>query len=122
MLANMRRKVAERYPWIEAWTPVNEPLTTARFSCLYGHWYPHGRDIETMFRGLANECLATLYAMRRSARSIRRAAGRHRGSRQDLLDRALAYQAEHENERRWLSLDLLAGRVVPGPSLSTPGC
>ena len=31
----------ERYPWIEAWTPVNEPLTTARFSCLYGHWYPH---------------------------------------------------------------------------------
>jgi len=24
--------------------PVNEPLTTARFSGLYGHWYPHGRD------------------------------------------------------------------------------
>ena len=34
-------KVAERYPWIDIWTPVNEPLTTARFSCLYGHWYPH---------------------------------------------------------------------------------
>ena len=28
-------------PWIDTWTPVNEPLTTARFSCLYGHWYPH---------------------------------------------------------------------------------
>ena len=23
------------------WTPINEPLTTARFSALYGHWYPH---------------------------------------------------------------------------------
>jgi dTDP-4-dehydrorhamnose reductase len=64
MLGEYAAKVAQRYPWIEAWTPVNEPLTTARFSCLYGHWYPHGRDIETMFRGLANECLATLYAMR----------------------------------------------------------
>lgn len=36
--------VAERYPWVEDWTPVNEPLTTARFSALYGHWYPHARD------------------------------------------------------------------------------
>jgi dTDP-4-dehydrorhamnose reductase len=26
----------------------------------------------------------------------------------------LAYQAEHENERRWLSFDLLTGRVRPG--------
>ena len=26
------------------WTPVNEPLTTARFSALYGLWYPHARD------------------------------------------------------------------------------
>ena len=34
-------RVAERYPWIDHWTPVNEPLTTARFACLYGHWYPH---------------------------------------------------------------------------------
>ena len=25
-----------RYPWIDAYTPVNEPLTTARFSGLYG--------------------------------------------------------------------------------------
>ncbi|MBV9882828.1 MAG: sugar nucleotide-binding protein, partial [Sphingomonadaceae bacterium] len=31
--------------------------------------------------------------------------------------RPLAYQARHENARRWLSLDLLAGRVVPGHEL-----
>ena len=39
-LARFARAVAERFPWVEDWTPVNEPLTTARFSALYGHWYP----------------------------------------------------------------------------------
>src|ERR671933_2492841 len=43
-LAAYARTVAERYPWVEDWTPVNEPLTTARFACLYGHWYPHQRS------------------------------------------------------------------------------
>src|SRR3546814_11151054 len=38
-------RAAERYPWIESWTPINEPLTTARFSALYGHWYPHRKEI-----------------------------------------------------------------------------
>ena len=46
------------------WTPVNEPLTTARFSGLYGHWYPHGRDYPTFLRALVNECKGTLEAMR----------------------------------------------------------
>jgi dTDP-4-dehydrorhamnose reductase len=38
------RAVAQRYPWVDSYTPVNEPLTTARFSGMYGHWYPPGRD------------------------------------------------------------------------------
>ncbi|HKP47883.1 MAG TPA: hypothetical protein VJT50_14880, partial [Pyrinomonadaceae bacterium] len=42
-LARFARAVAQRYPWVSSYTPVNEPLTTARFSCLYGHWYPHDR-------------------------------------------------------------------------------
>ena len=28
----LRPRVAERYPWLDDYTPVNEPLTTARFS------------------------------------------------------------------------------------------
>ena len=36
LLADYAAKVAKRYPWIEYWTPVNEPLTTARFSCSTG--------------------------------------------------------------------------------------
>src|SRR3954470_22290186 len=63
-LAAHARAVAERYPWVTAWTPVNEPFTTARFSGLYGHWYPHGRDDATCLRALYNECLGTALAMR----------------------------------------------------------
>jgi dTDP-4-dehydrorhamnose reductase len=42
-LAEFAQAVAQRYPWLSYYTPVNEPLTTARFSGLYGHWYPHER-------------------------------------------------------------------------------
>ena len=35
-LARYAASVARRFPWIDAWTPVNEPLTTSRFSGLYG--------------------------------------------------------------------------------------
>ncbi|MEO6360431.1 MAG: family 1 glycosylhydrolase [Sphingomicrobium sp.] len=115
LLADYAAKVAKRYPWIETWTPVNEPLTTARFSCLYGHWYPHLHDLGAMFRALVNECLGTLRAMR-EIRKVNPAA--QLLVTEDLgktfSTNRLAYQARHENERRWLSLDLLAGRVTPG--------
>src|SRR3546814_10904136 len=55
---------AERYPWIESWTPINEPVTTARFSALYGHWYPHRKDPISLSRALMNQCLGTLRGMR----------------------------------------------------------
>ena len=32
LLADYAKKVAERFPWINYYTPVNEPVTTARFS------------------------------------------------------------------------------------------
>jgi dTDP-4-dehydrorhamnose reductase len=111
-LADYAARVAERYPWIEMWTPVNEPLTTARFSGLYGHWYPHGRDYPTFLRTLVNECRGTLEAMR----AIRRVVPEARLLQTEDLGKTfattpLAHQAAHENERRWLSLDLLDGRV-----------
>jgi dTDP-4-dehydrorhamnose reductase len=111
-LARYASLVAARYPWIEDWTPVNEPLTTARFSCLYGHWYPHRRDYPALLRALVNQCRGTLEAMR----AIRAAAPGARLMQTEDLGKTfstapLRYQAAHENERRWLSLDLLCGRV-----------
>jgi dTDP-4-dehydrorhamnose reductase len=63
-LAAFARAVAERYPWVEDYTPVNEPLTTARFCGLYGHWYPHARDVRLFARALLNQCRAVALAMR----------------------------------------------------------
>lgn len=115
LLADYSAKVARRYPWIEYWNPVNEPMTTARFSCLYGHWYPHRTDIDDTFRALVNQCLA----IKRSIEAIRRVApGARLLPTEDVgktfATEPLQYQADHENERRWLTFDLLAGRVVPG--------
>lgn len=113
-LAEFAGAVAARYPWIEDYTPVNEPLTTARFSGLYGHWYPHGRDGNCFARALLNQCRATVLAMR-AIRAVNPAA---RLVQTDDLGKTfstpkLAYQAAFENERRWLTFDLLCGRVGP---------
>jgi len=111
-LADYAAKVARRYPWVETWTPVNEPLTTARFSCLYGHWYPHERSIDAMLRALVNECHGTALAMEaiRSVIPTAKLLVTEDLGKTFSTDR-LAYQAEHENQRRWLSLDLLSGRL-----------
>ncbi len=110
--ADYATRVAERYPWIRQWTPINEPLTTARFSALYGHWYPHRLDYPACLRAVVNQC-----------DGIRRAMAAIRAINPDAVliqtedlgktysTPPLADQARHENERRWLSLDLLAGRV-----------
>jgi dTDP-4-dehydrorhamnose reductase len=112
-LAEYARAVAERYPWVEAYTPVNEPLTTARFSGLYGHWYPHGRDARTFARALVGQCRAIVLAMR----AIREINPRAQLIQTEDLGktfstRALSYQADFENVRRWASLDLLCGRIT----------
>lgn len=110
--ARYARAVAERYPWIDAYTPINEPLTTARFSALYGHWYPHKRDDLSFARALLGQCRATVLAMR---------AIREVNPRAQLIQtedfgktfstRLLRYQAQFENDRRWITWDLLSGMV-----------
>ncbi|HEX8525864.1 family 1 glycosylhydrolase [Allosphingosinicella sp.] len=113
-LADYAAKVAERYPWIKLWTPVNEPLTTARFSALYGHWYPHTRDYSLFLRALVNECKGTLTAMRAIRERIPDAKLVQTEDLGKCFSTApLRYQAAFENERRWLSLDLLTGRICP---------
>src|SRR5690606_30821883 len=117
-LAAHAARVAARYPWVEWYTPVNEPLTTARFSGLYGLWYPHGRDDTSFARALINQCRATVLAMR-AIRAVNPAA---RLVQTEDLGRTystpfLAYQADLENERRWLTWDLLCGRVADDSSM-----
>lgn len=118
LLARFAEAVAARYPWVTDYTPVNEPLTTARFSALYGHWYPHCRDMGAFLRATVNQCQAITAAMR-AIRAVNSAA--RLVQTEDLGETfstpALADQAGYENHRRWLSLDLLCGRVVPSHPL-----
>lgn len=111
-LAQYAAKVAARYPWIKMWTPVNEPLTTARFSALYGHWYPHTKDYSLFLRALVNECKGTLEAMRAIRKVIPDAQLLQTEDMGKCYSTApLRYQANFENERRWLSLDLQCGMI-----------
>ncbi|WP_309091000.1 family 1 glycosylhydrolase [Phenylobacterium sp.] len=113
-LAQHARATAERYSWVTDWTPVNEPLTTARFSALYGIWYPHTSNEGAFWRALLNQIDAT----RLSMREIRRIRPDARLVQTEDLGfchatPAMRAQAEFENARRWITWDLLCGMVTP---------
>ncbi|HEY9087778.1 MAG TPA: family 1 glycosylhydrolase [Anaerolineaceae bacterium] len=114
-LAQYARAVAERYPWLEEYTPVNEPLTTARFAGLYGFWYPHARDPHIFLQALLNQIRGIQLAMQ-AIRAVNPAA--KLVQTEDLgkvySTAALQYQADFENARRWLTFDLLCGKIGKG--------
>jgi dTDP-4-dehydrorhamnose reductase len=113
-VAEYAKLVAARFPWLEYYTPVNEPLTTARFCGLYGHWYPHEKNYYSFYRILLSECKATVMAMK----AIREINPDAKLIQTEDLGKChstplLKYQADFENERRWLSYELLTGKLTP---------
>ncbi len=111
-LAAYAAEVAEQFPWINYYTPVNEPLTTARFSGLYGFWYPHKNRDRSFLQMLINELKGTVLAMQ----AIRKINPQAKLVQTEDLGKTysrpkLKYQAVFENKRRWLTFDLLCGRV-----------
>jgi len=102
---------ARRLP-ARTWLPINEPLTTARFGGLYGWWPPYRRDPDAFADVLIAQALAFLEASHaiRAAQSgativVNEDLGRTFGS-PALRDVVAAH-----NDRRWLTFDLLTGRV-----------
>jgi dTDP-4-dehydrorhamnose reductase len=118
LLAEFAYQSAKRFPWIDFYTPVNEPLTTARFSGLYGIWYPHKTDDISFFKIFFNEIKGTQLSME-AVKSINTNA--HLIQTEDLCKihstEKLKYQAEFENNRRWMTYDLLLGKFTPGHPL-----
>jgi dTDP-4-dehydrorhamnose reductase len=117
-LAEYAGAVARRYPWVEYWTPVNEPCTTARFSGLNGVWYPHGKSEDGFIRALINQCRAVVLSMR----AIRAVNPNAKLVQTDDLSRTygtpeMAEIANFFNERRWLAWDMLCGKIDPDHAL-----
>jgi dTDP-4-dehydrorhamnose reductase len=112
LFAQYAKEVAEKFPWIEYYTPINEPLTTARFSGLYGIWYPHAKDARSFMLMLLNQMKAVVLAMH----EIKKVNPHAKLVQTEDLGKIystkkLKYQANFENERRWLTYDLLCGMV-----------
>ena len=112
LLATYAAKVAIEFPWVEYYTPVNEPLTTARFSGLYGHWYPHQKSNYYFLKILLNQLKGVVLSMQ----SIRVVNPNAKLVQTEDLCKVhsteyMRYQADFENERRWLTQDILCGRV-----------
>lgn len=111
-LGEYAAKVASQFPWIEYYTPVNEPLTTARFCGLYGHWYPHKATTLDFLKILLAECKGTILAMQAIKKvnpNAKLVQTEDIGKTQSSYH--LRYQADFENKRRWLSFDILAGKI-----------
>ncbi|HYZ16005.1 MAG TPA: family 1 glycosylhydrolase [Candidatus Acidoferrum sp.] len=119
LFADYAETVARAFPWVERWTPINEPLTTARFSTLYGVWYPNLRNDHAFGRALVHQTLAILDAAAR----IRAVNSRARFVLTEDLQRFTAGDDGVRDyvgflrERVFLSIDLLAGRVECGHPL-----
>lgn len=121
LFADYAEAAARAFPWIRRWTPINEPLTTARFSTLYGYWFPNLRDDAAFGCAITNEALAIQLAMER----IRRVnPGALLMITEDLQsftagDRAEEPFAEFLRERAYLAVELVMGRVRKGHALWT---
>jgi dTDP-4-dehydrorhamnose reductase len=117
-LAAYAGQVARRYPFVTDWTPVNETVTTARFAALYGMWFPHRRDERSFARVVLNQCRGIVLAMQ-AVRAVNPTARliHTEDAGRIIATPPLQYQADYENNRQRLALDLLFGRVVPGHPL-----
>ncbi|HYG01019.1 MAG TPA: family 1 glycosylhydrolase [Chryseosolibacter sp.] len=117
-LASFAKMFAAEFPWVEYYTPVNEPLTTARFSGLYGLWFPHKRNDSAFVKILLNELKGVVLAMK----AIRQINPDAKLIQTEDLAKIystplMKYQADFENERRWLTFDILCGKLKPGHAL-----
>jgi dTDP-4-dehydrorhamnose reductase len=113
LFAAYAEAAARALPFVVDFTPINEILTTARFTTLYGAWYPNANDDRAFGRALVNQARATQLAMER----IRRVTPNARlVTTEDLQgftagDAGTAAYVAFLSERRWLALDLVEGRV-----------
>ncbi|WP_226999071.1 family 1 glycosylhydrolase [Flavisolibacter tropicus] len=114
LFAEYARAFAERYPWVQLYTPVNEMYICAVFSGLNGWWNEQGTTDKTFVTALKHLVKANVLAMhailevRADALFIQSESSEYFHAENP---KAIG-PAESMNARRFLSLDLNYGRRV----------
>ncbi|HET7770101.1 MAG TPA: family 1 glycosylhydrolase, partial [Chloroflexota bacterium] len=120
-LARYARAFAQRYPWVQYYTPVNEIYVCAKLSALEGLWNERRRDDRSFVTALTHLCRANLLAVREiqalrpDAIFIQSESAEHFHA--GATDDACRKRTDFENERRFLSLDLLLSHP-PGAEMT----
>lgn len=114
LFASYARAFAERYPWVQLYTPVNEMFICAVFSAFYGWWNEQCSTDTAFVTALKHIVKANVMAMqailevRPDALFIQSESSEYFHAENP---KAIG-TAELMNERRFLSLDLNYGRRV----------
>jgi beta-glucosidase/6-phospho-beta-glucosidase/beta-galactosidase len=108
------RAFAQRFPWVQLYTPVNEMFICAVFSGLYGWWNEAGKTDKTFVTALKNVVKANVLAMK-AILEVRPDAIFIQSESSEYFhaeNPAAIRPAELMNSRRFLSLDLNYGHRV----------
>jgi beta-glucosidase/6-phospho-beta-glucosidase/beta-galactosidase len=112
--ARYARAFAERYRWLQMYTPINEMSICALFSTLYGWWNEQLRTDRAYVTAMKHLVKANLLAMREILQVRPDALFVQSESSEyfHAANPASIGPAEIQNARRFLSLDLNYGRRV----------
>ncbi len=114
LFAGYSRAFAERYPWVQLYTPVNEMFICAIFSALYGWWNEQMKTDKSFVTALKHLVKANVLAMqtilevRPDAIFIQSESSEYYHAENPKAIKP----AELMNARRFLSLDFNYGRRV----------
>ncbi|MEK4031846.1 family 1 glycosylhydrolase [Methylocystis sp. IM3] len=114
LFASYARAFAERFPWVQLYTPVNEMYVCATYSAAYGWWNEQLRSDKGFVTALKHIVKANILGMHEIL-SVRPDAifVQSESSEYNHADNPKAIApAEYLNERRFLSLDLNYGNRV----------
>ena len=114
IFADYARAFAQRYPWIQLYTPINEMAICAQFSALYGWWNEQLKSDRGFVTAMKHVVKANLLAMR-AILEVRADALFIQSESSEYFHAATPSAigpAEVMNGRRFLSLDLNYGRRV----------
>ncbi|MCU1371000.1 MAG: hypothetical protein JWO77_2194 [Ilumatobacteraceae bacterium] len=108
--------VADRYPWLPAYTVCNEPFTTVLMCGELGLWAPHRTGLDGFVELATNILPVVAEASRRLERALPQARHVHvEAAERHTWEAAGRATAELYNDRRFLFTDLLTGTAVdPG--------